>query len=62
MLDPESARAALREYHATATDRQIINDLRRDSPELAKRLGVDIETASPAGAPSTGTASPSHLS
>lgn len=41
MIDPEHARAVLREYHATASDQQIIDDLRRFSPELARRLGVD---------------------
>ena len=38
-LDPQSARAILKEY-ATATDQQIVDDLWRDSPELARRLGV----------------------
>ena len=37
-LDPQSARAILKEYHATATDQQIVDDLWRDSPELARRL------------------------
>ena len=41
MIDPEHARAVLREYHRTASDQQIIDDLRRFSPELARRLGVD---------------------
>ena len=45
MIDPEKARATLREYHATASDQQIIDDLRRHSPELARRLGVDVESA-----------------
>lgn len=40
MIDPEKARAVLRDYHATATDQQIVEDLRRHSPELARRLGV----------------------
>jgi hypothetical protein len=40
MIDPEKARAALREYHATASDQQIVEDLWRHSPELARRLGV----------------------
>lgn len=44
MIDPEKARAVLREYHATASDQQIIDDLRRHSPELARRLGVDAES------------------
>ena len=39
-LDPEKARAVLKEYHATASDQQIIDDLWRHSPELARRLGV----------------------
>lgn len=41
MIDPERARAVLREYHRTASDQQIIDDVRRFSPELARRLGVD---------------------
>lgn len=40
MIDPERARAVLRDYHATATDQQIVEDLCRQSPELARRLGV----------------------
>ena len=40
MVDPERARAVLREYHATASDQQIVDDLWRHSPELARRLGV----------------------
>lgn len=40
MIDPEKARAVLKEYHATASDRQIVDDLWRFSPELARRLGV----------------------
>lgn len=40
MIDPERARAVLREYHATATDQEIVDDLWRHSPELARRLGV----------------------
>jgi hypothetical protein len=40
MIDPERARVVLREYHATATDQQIVDDLWRHSPELARRLGV----------------------
>jgi hypothetical protein len=40
MIDPEEARAVLHEYYATASDRQIVEDLMRDSPELARRLGV----------------------
>ena len=41
MLDPQTARRKLKEYYATASDQQIIDDLRRHSPELARRLGVD---------------------
>jgi len=41
MIDPETARAVLREYHSTAPDQQIVDDLRRHSPELARRLGVE---------------------
>jgi hypothetical protein len=40
MINPETARAVLREYHAAASDQQIVDDLRRHSPELARRLGV----------------------
>ncbi|HST57106.1 MAG TPA: hypothetical protein VLK84_00370 [Longimicrobium sp.] len=40
MIDPEKARAVLRDYHATATGRQIVEALWRHSPELARRLGV----------------------
>jgi hypothetical protein len=40
MIDSETARAVLRDYHATATDQQIVEDLWRHSPELARRLGV----------------------
>jgi hypothetical protein len=40
MIDPQKARAALKEYHATASDQQIVEDLWRFSPELARRLGV----------------------
>lgn len=47
MIDPEHARAVLREYHATASDQQIIDDLRRFSPELARRLGVDEDPSPP---------------
>lgn len=47
MIDPEKARAVLREYHATASDQQIIDDLRRHSPELARRLEVDAESLKP---------------
>jgi hypothetical protein len=40
MINPETARAVLKEYYATATDQQIVEDLWRHSPELARRLGV----------------------
>ncbi len=40
MIDPERARAVLKEYYATASDQQIVDDLWRHSPELARRLGV----------------------
>lgn len=40
MLDPQKARRVLKEYYATATDEEIVEDLWRDSPELARRLGV----------------------
>jgi hypothetical protein len=39
-LDPETARAVLKKYYATASDQQIVDDLWRHSPELARRLGV----------------------
>lgn len=40
MIDPQTARAVLKEYYATATDQQIVDDLWQHSPELARRLGV----------------------
>jgi hypothetical protein len=40
-ISPERARAVLKEYYETASDQQIIDDLRSFSPELAWRLGVD---------------------
>lgn len=40
MLDPQTARRVLKEYYATATDQEIVDDLWRHSPELARRLGV----------------------
>lgn len=40
MIDPASARNALREYYDTATDAEVVEDLQRFSPRLAKRLGV----------------------
>jgi hypothetical protein len=45
MIDPEKARVVLRDYHATATDQQIVEDLWRHSPELARRLGVAAPAA-----------------
>lgn len=41
MLDPEVARKVLREYHATTPLEQRIEDVRRLSPELAERLGLN---------------------
>jgi hypothetical protein len=41
MLDPEVARKVLREYHATTPIAQQIEDVRRWSPELAERLGLN---------------------
>lgn len=41
MIDPERARSVLQEYHATASRQQLVDDLRRHSPELARRLGVN---------------------
>jgi hypothetical protein len=52
VLDPETARGVLKEYYATATDQQIIDDLRRHSPELACRLGVDAPFDPPQAMPS----------
>lgn len=40
MIDPQRARAVLKEYYATASDQQIVDDLWRFSPELARRLNV----------------------
>jgi|GEM_PF-2794561 len=48
---PERARAVLMEYYATASDQQIIDDLRRHSPELARRLGVDAAPPAQRAAP-----------
>jgi hypothetical protein len=42
MIDPQTARRVFEEYHATATDQEIIDDLRRYSPGLAQRLGVGL--------------------
>ena len=41
MLDPGVARKALREYHATTPIEEKIEDVRRFSPELAQRLGLN---------------------
>jgi hypothetical protein len=53
MIDPETARAVLREYHSAASDQQIVDDLRRHSPELARRLAVEAvpRPARPGSAP-----------
>ena len=40
MIDPQRARAVLKEYYATASEQQIVDDLWRFSPELARRLNV----------------------
>lgn len=40
MIEPEQARAVLKEYYATASDQQVVDDLWRFSPELARRLNV----------------------
>ncbi|HYH83376.1 MAG TPA: hypothetical protein VEX86_26515 [Longimicrobium sp.] len=40
MINPESARTVLREYHATTPIEEQIEDVRRYSPELAERLGL----------------------
>jgi hypothetical protein len=55
MIDPEKARAALKEYHATASDQQIVDDLWRHSPELARRLGVDPPSSIRPATPKPGT-------
>jgi hypothetical protein len=39
-LDPETARLAIQNYYATTDARQVIDDVRRFSPELATRLGL----------------------
>ncbi len=41
MIDPEVARKVLREYHATTSIEQRIEDVRRISPKLAERLGLN---------------------
>jgi hypothetical protein len=45
MIDPQTAGAVLKEYHATASDQQIADDLWRHSPELARRLGIEAAPA-----------------
>ncbi|HEU4883858.1 MAG TPA: hypothetical protein VFT45_16480 [Longimicrobium sp.] len=40
MISPERAQAILKEYYETASDQQIVDDLWRHSPELARRLGI----------------------
>ena len=52
MIDIQKGREALRDYYATASDTQVVEDLRPFSPELAERLGVaagPIPSATPAG-------------
>jgi hypothetical protein len=39
-LDPENARRAIQNYYATTNATQVIDDVRRFSPELAARLGI----------------------
>ena len=41
MIDPELGRKVLREYHASTPIEQQIEDVRRWSPELAERLGLN---------------------
>ncbi|HET7229516.1 MAG TPA: hypothetical protein VFJ16_05905 [Longimicrobium sp.] len=41
MIDPELAQKAIRNYHANTPVEQKIEDLRRWSPKLAERLGVN---------------------
>jgi hypothetical protein len=41
MIDPEVARKVLREYQATTPIEQQIEDVRRWSPALAERLGLN---------------------
>jgi hypothetical protein len=41
VIDPEIARKALRDYHATTPARVQIEHLRQDAPELAERLGLN---------------------
>jgi hypothetical protein len=42
MIDPQAALRVMQEYYATATDKEIIDDLRRFSPELAEHFGVGL--------------------
>jgi len=39
-FDPDTARRAIQTYYATTDPRQVIDDVRRFSPELATRLGI----------------------
>jgi hypothetical protein len=39
-FDPDTARRAIQTYYATTDARQVIDDVRRFSPELATRLGI----------------------
>jgi hypothetical protein len=54
MIDPEIARKALREYHATTPARVQIEHLRQDAPELAERLGLNQPPMRPNGRPFMG--------
>lgn len=54
MIDPVRARAVLKEYYATASDQQIVDDLWRHSPELARRLGVDPPSSARLATPKQG--------
>lgn len=42
MIEPQTAIRVMQEYYATATDKEIIDDLRRFSPALAEHLGVGL--------------------
>ena len=41
MIDPEVARKVLRRYQATTPIERQVEDVRRWSPELAERLGLN---------------------
>ncbi|MBV9108308.1 MAG: hypothetical protein JO306_02750 [Gemmatimonadetes bacterium] len=41
MIDPKAGRQALREYAATTPIERQIEDVRRWTPELAERLGLN---------------------